>query len=86
MGLSQKGKEKLAGCRVRGTCSCVKGIGAVPRVAKAEVWAVEPSYKQPSGRFLGLATRSLLQLVATEKGEACGLVDAGCSFPINQID
>ncbi len=39
MGLGQKGKEKLAGCRVRSTYSCVTGIGAVLRVAKAEVRA-----------------------------------------------
>ena len=91
MGLGQKGKEKLAECRVRGTCSCVTGIGAVLRAAKAAVSAAEPSYKQPCGRFLGLATRSVLQLAAqaeayaTEKRE-CGLVDTGRSFPINQID
>jgi hypothetical protein len=90
MGLGQKGKEKLAECRVRGTCSCVTGIGAVLRAAQAEVWAVEPSYMQPCGRFIGPATRSLqlaaqAEAYATEKRE-CGLVDTGRSFPINQID
>ena len=91
MRLRQKGKEKLAGCRVRGTYSCVAGIGAVLRAAQAVVWAAEPSYMQPCGRFLGLPTRSFLQLVAqaeaytTEKRE-CGLVDAGCSFPIDNVN